>query len=77
MTFRNSSNTYMVKTTMPFLWCLLLGPLYFLKHEAWAAAAISLLLAFVTVGISWLFMPFTAAGFIRSSYFAARLGDGR
>lgn len=43
-----------------FLWCLLFGCFYFMVRGIWTHAVISILLAIITYGISWLIYPFFA-----------------
>lgn len=68
MTFRNPINDYRVETSHPALWTFLFGPLYFAKHGAWKHFIISLILAAITFGISWLIYPFFAENAIKDSY---------
>jgi hypothetical protein len=68
MIFRHPSNGYRVEPKHAFLWCLLFGVFYFLKHSVWGHALISLGAAFITVGISWVVYPFFAKRIIRHAY---------
>ena len=43
--FRNPSNGYEENVGQAWLWCLLLGPIYFAAKGVWFHAAASLLLA--------------------------------
>lgn len=68
MQFIHPSNNYIEKTSAPFLWCLLFGPLYFLSKGAIGHAVISFIVAICTAGLSWFVYPFFAAGAIRKAY---------
>ena len=46
--FRNPANGYEEKVGEAWLWCLLLGPVYFAAKGIWFHAAASLLLAIAT-----------------------------
>lgn len=47
------------------LWTFLFGPFYFMLRGVWSHAAISLVVAIVTYGVSWLAYPFFAQGILR------------
>jgi hypothetical protein len=68
--FTNPSNSYTEEASGPFswLWCLLFGFFYFAVKGNWKHAIISLLLAVVTGGISWLIYPFFVYGINRRFY---------
>jgi hypothetical protein len=66
--FRNPSNGYEEKVGEAWLWCLLLGPVYFAAKGIWFHAAASLLLAIGTGGISWFIYPFFANWSVRKHY---------
>ena len=66
--FRNPSNGYEEKVGEAWLWCLLLGPVYFAAKGIWFHAATSLLLAIATGGISWFIYPFFANWSVRKHY---------
>lgn len=68
MYFQNSANGYIEKVSLPFLWTLLFGPLYFAVMGVWTHAIVSFFLAFLTVGISWLIYPFAASQIMETSY---------
>lgn len=68
MTFRHPLNNYTVTPGIPFLWCLLFGPLYFIKHGAWGQALIVFVVAVGTMGFAWFVLPFFAKGMIRTAY---------
>jgi hypothetical protein len=67
--FRNPSNGYEENVGQAWLWCLLLGPVYFAAKGIWFHAAASLLLAIGTGGISWFIYPFFANWSVRKHYF--------
>ena len=46
--FRNPSNGYEENVGQPWLWCLLLGPIYFAANGIWLHATTALLLAIGT-----------------------------
>jgi len=66
--FRNPSNGYEENVGQPWLWCLLLGPIYFASKGIWFHAATALLLAIVTGGVSWFIYPFFANWSVRKHY---------
>jgi peptidoglycan/LPS O-acetylase OafA/YrhL len=68
MTFRHPGNGYTVTVRHSFLWCLIFGLFYFMKHSAWSAAIIAFFAAVFTVGLAWLIYPFFAKGIIRKAY---------
>jgi peptidoglycan biosynthesis protein MviN/MurJ (putative lipid II flippase) len=68
MYFQNRSNGYIEQVSLPFLWTLLFGPLYFASRGVWTHAIVSFFLAFMTIGISWLFYPFFASQILETSY---------
>ena len=49
--FRNPSNGYEENVGQTWLWCLLLGPIYFAAKGIWIHAATSLLLAIGTSAV--------------------------
>lgn len=55
-------------TGLSFLWCLLFGPLWMALRGIWGHFVVSLVLALMTGGISWLFYPFLAHGILCRSY---------
>ena len=67
MIFRNPQNNYEICTD-PFFPTLMLGPIYFIKHGIWTHAIISIILASITVGISWVIYPFFAGMIVRDHY---------
>ena len=54
MTFRHPANGHTVTVRKSFLWCLLFGCFYFMKHDAWSSAFIALVAAIFTGGLAWL-----------------------
>ena len=68
MIFRNPQNNYTVETRHPVLFTFLFGPLYFVVHGVWTHAVISLVLAMLTMGFSWILYPFFAPGIIQTAY---------
>lgn len=68
MRFKNPSNGHVAHVRHAFLWCLLFGCFYFIKHDAWGSAFIALAVAIFTAGVGWLIYPFFAKSIIRNSY---------
>lgn len=68
MKFQNPQNGYIVETKHPFLWTLLFGCFYFLKHGAWKYALIAFIVSLITGGIAWFFFPFWGKKIIRDAY---------
>ncbi len=68
MKFTNPTNNYTEEVHLAFLWTLLFGALYFLVKGVWTHALISLILAIVTSGFSWLIYPFFARGVMRTHF---------
>lgn len=68
MTFMNPANGYREEADTAWLWTLLFGSLYFAVKGIWSHAVVSLILAVVTAGLSWLVYPFFAAGIVRAHY---------
>jgi hypothetical protein len=68
MHFKNPANGYIESSSIPFLWCLLFGPLYFAAKGIWRHVFIGMLLGFCTFGISWLLYPFLARGIVHKAY---------
>ena len=66
--FKNPANGYIESSSVPFLWCLLFGSLYFAVKGVWAHVFISFVLACCTFGLSWLLYPFFARGIVFKSY---------
>ena len=69
-TFRNPANGYTQSVTKSsaFWGCLLFGIFYFAYKGVWRHAAIGLLAALLTAGISWIVYPFFAYNCVRTSY---------
>ena len=51
-----------------FFFTLIGGPIYFLTKEVWNHALITVILAFMTGGISWLIYPFFSKGILFKHY---------
>lgn len=68
MYFQNPNNGYIEQVSLPFLWTLLFGPIYFAVKGVWTHAVVSFLLAGITAGISWLFYPFFAKRVVQTNY---------
>ena len=67
--FKNPSNGYIENVSnWSILWCFLFGIFYFMVKGIWKHVLISLVLAIVTFGISWLVYPFLAKGIIEKDY---------
>lgn len=62
MNFTNPKNNYTMTDggQLSWLWSLLFGPLYFAVRGNWGWFFISAIMAFITFGISHLFIPFFA-----------------
>ncbi len=68
MKFQNKDNGYIEETSLTFLWVLLFGVFYFLYKKIWNHALISLGLAIITAGISWLIYPFFGKEIVRKNF---------
>ena len=69
MKFKNPSNGYVEEVSaVAWLWVLLFGTIYFAVKGVWTHALVSLILAVLTAGISWLVYPFFASGMMRRHY---------
>jgi hypothetical protein len=69
MKFKNPNNGYVEEISdWVWLWVLLFGCIYFAVKGVWTHAAVGLILAFLTWGISWLIYPFFARGIMRRHY---------
>jgi hypothetical protein len=66
--FRNPANGYEEAVGTPWLPCLLFGCIYFAARGIWTHAAASLLLTFVTFGMSWFIYPFFARQIVETNY---------
>jgi hypothetical protein len=67
--FQNPENEHVEGVSpLSWLWCLLFGTFYFALHGVWRHAAISLALAIITAGISWVIYPFFAYKAMRNHY---------
>ncbi len=76
MRFKNPANNYEEAVTVPFLWTILFGFIYFAAKGVWTHAAVSLILVLAassfTFGIGglivWLIYPFFARSIVRAHY---------
>lgn len=68
MRYKHPTSDYTETTKFAFLWCLLIGSLYFILKESYKHAAISFILAVVTSGVSWIIYPFFAKGIMHTHY---------
>jgi hypothetical protein len=68
MRFRSPSNGYEEEVGPAWLWCLLFGFIYFAVKGVWSHAVVSFVLAFITVGVSWLIYPFFARKIVETDY---------
>jgi len=68
MKFKNKDNGYIEETLLTFLWVLLFGVFYFLYKKIWNHFFISLGLALITAGFSWLIYPFFGKRIVRQHY---------
>ena len=68
MHFKNPANGYIESSSVPFLWFLLFGSLYFAVKGVWGHAVVSFIVACCTFGLSWLIYPFFARGIVFKSY---------
>jgi hypothetical protein len=68
MCFKNPQNGYTEGITGAGIWTLLFGCIYFAIKGVWTHAIAGLILAFMTMGISWLIYPFFASGIMRKHY---------
>lgn len=73
MRFRNPTNGYETRGggAASILWAFLFGPLYFIARGVWSHAVISLVLAVITVGASWLVYPWFAPMLINRHFLRA------
>jgi hypothetical protein len=68
MHFKNPANGYIESSSVPFLWCLLFGALYFAVKGIWAHVFIYIVLGCCTVGVSMLIYPFFAKSIVHKAY---------
>ena len=70
MKFKNPTNDYTEEVSDGFswLWCFLFGPIYWAVKGVWRHFVASLILSFVTFGISWFVYPFYTYKIIRNHY---------
>jgi predicted RNA-binding Zn-ribbon protein involved in translation (DUF1610 family) len=66
--FVNPANGHVERIGSAWAWCLVFGPIYFAVKGVWGHAALSLVLALATGGVSMLIYPFFAAKAVRSHY---------
>ena len=66
--YENPANHYQEASSAPWVWTLLFGVFYFAVKGIWRHAFIAFLLAFFTVGLSWLIYPFFANNIVRTHY---------
>ena len=66
--YANPANGHVEQIGAAWAWCLLFGPIYFAVKGVWGHAALSLVLALATGGLSMLIYPFFAARAVRSHY---------
>ena len=67
--YKNPANGYVEQISpMSWLWCLIFGALYFAYKGIWTHVVVSLVLAPMTLGLSWLVYPFFARSIIENSY---------
>ena len=70
MLFKNPSNNYVEKVSSKFswLWCFLLGPIYWIYKGIWRHAIIHFILAIITAGGVSLVYPFFTYKIIRNHF---------
>ncbi len=68
MTYRNPTNGYTERARLTWLWALLFGVFYFAVKGIWRHALIGFVLAFITLGVSWVVYAFAAPGIIHRDY---------
>ena len=68
MKFRDPANNNVETFETQGLYAFLFGPLYFLSKGARGHALISVVLAIMTFGMSWIVCAFAAMGIIRTMY---------
>lgn len=59
-----------VDITSAGVWTFLFGSFYFAHRGIWSHAAISLVLAIITYGLSWIVYPFFGQGIVRQHLIA-------
>lgn len=67
-TYINPQNQFEERADLPWLWTLLFGSFYFAYKGVWIHAAVSLVLAIITSGISWLIYPLFANAIVHKHY---------
>lgn len=68
MTFRHPVNGYQKRIDSPGAFTLIGGPIYFALHGVWLHAGLSVVLAVLTMGVSWLVYPLASEGIMRNAY---------
>ena len=70
MVFRHPLNNYTENggSAFSWLWCLLLGPIYFAIKGAWGHVFGYIFFVFLTFGLSHLVYPFFAASIVNNAY---------
>ncbi len=68
MYFKNPVNGYVESVSMPWLWTLLFGCIYFAVKGIWTHFVASLILASCTSGLSWLIYPIFARSIVQTHY---------
>jgi len=68
MWFKNPQNGYTEGIANAWVWALLFGCLYFAIKGVWTHAIVGLILAIMTMGLSWLIYPFFTDSIMRKHY---------
>lgn len=68
MEFTNPQNNYTETASLPWLWALLFGPLYFAYKRCYGHAIISFVLATVSFGFTLIIYAFFAGHIVRNNY---------
>ena len=68
MTFRHQTTGRVETLKWAGVWCFLFGPLYFAKWDLWRVAGFVFVLALVTGGLSWFFVPFATRALAEWEY---------
>ena len=66
--YKNPANQYIEKVSYPGILTLFLGCFFFAFRGIWTHFVISLALAVMTFGLSWLIYPFFASGIVKKHY---------
>lgn len=67
-TFRHPLSGRTESVGPAWLWALLFGAFYFAYKGIWTHAIIGFVLAFLTLGVSWIAYAILAPGIVRKSY---------